>query len=266
MRLVLWSGMVLLLLLSCGSESQSTDRAYTEVDHTYAAYADLLDRHLLGTRVDYAALKANRSVLDSLITDLEMADLREATLEQKLAFYINAYNLITLRSVIDAYPVESIKDIDGVFDEQEWRVSGQLVTLDELEHEIIRKQFDEPRIHVAVNCASIGCPPLAPEPYRAPTLDSQLTEQSVFFAGSSDYNRLHPERARAELSKIFEWFGEDFIPQYQTDTTQDHLSEKENASLHFILLQHPDSSPKLWEPEYAVSYLEYNWALNDTTR
>ena len=132
--------------------------------------------------------------------------------EEKLAFYINAYNIFSLKKVIDNWPVESIKDV-GNFFRPVWKrdagsIGGERVSLDHLEHEILRP-MGEPRIHFAIVCASISCPDLLREPYRAAQLDLQLKEQVRGFL-DNEKKGLSLEGSKLKVSKIFSWFKEDF--------------------------------------------------------
>lgn len=253
-----------LILAACGGQEARTDVELRPYDFTYQSYATILSEFVVGERIDYASLKEMRAPLDTLVESLASADLTTATVEQQLAFYINAYNILTLRSIVDAYPVESIKDIDGVWDKTRWTVGGDKLTLNDIEHEVLRKKFDEPRIHVAVNCASIGCPPLLDTPYYPDSLDAQLEFSSRRFASSSTHSRIDLEDGEVKLSAIFDWFGDDFVKRYYDANSFPGVSKNENAALNF-LSQHLDSmsvgSNK--NSKYDIGYIDYNWSLND---
>ncbi len=128
--------------------------------------------------MDYSALKRSRTALDAVVAAFAEPTAEQErgwTRDQRLAYWINAYNLFTLRAIVDHYPIRSalftlqprnsIRQIDGVWTTLTWRAAGRTVTLDDIEHRILRPEFKEPRVHFAVNCASVGCPPLAAEPY-----------------------------------------------------------------------------------------------------
>jgi len=265
MKIIIYVGITALLLPGCGGEQAQPEINAAVFDHEYSSYGRILGEFVFDGRVDYAGLLTQRSPLDSLVGRIGGANFTEATDEQKLAFYINAYNILTLRSIIDAYPVESIKDIDGVWDKKKWLVAHQQVTLNELEHEILRKQFSEPRIHLAINCASIGCPPLAVVPYLADSLEVQLERVSRAFAESPNYTRLNAETKTAVLSSIFDWFGEDFIEQYYQSERFTHVGKKANAALGFIFAHLPDAvRDSLGKIDFTVTYLDYDWDLNRT--
>jgi hypothetical protein len=264
MRTLLKVVVPLLIILGCSDGGNGAGKQAQPIDHTYADYARLLNKYVSDGLVDYARMKADRGLIDSLIDDLASADLSGASSDQQLAFYINAYNLITLRSIVDHYPVESIKDIDGVWDDTKWELAGGRLTLNDIEHEILRKEFNEPRIHVAIVCASTSCPPLVSHPYLPDKLNLQLPEAARNFVMSSDYNKLDPDEGSAEISSIFDWFGDDFIDGYYDKNYFPSLSKKENAVLNFLIAQFPEPQrEKLLTASYKISYLDYDWSLND---
>ncbi len=250
--------------LGCAAQETRQDIALRPYDFAYQSYARLLQEQVRDGLVNYDGIKRSRAQLDSLVSDLEHADLTAATPDQRLAFYCNAYNILTLRSIVDAYPVNSIKDIDGVWDKQVWLVAGEQLTLNGIEHQILRKEFREPRIHVAINCASIGCPPLLDVPYYPDHLDSLLTVSARRFAASSEHNRIDSVKQVARLSAVFDWFGEDFESQYYEPGKFSDLDKKKSAALNFVIRHLPgEVAAKVSNSRYAVEYLEYDWTLND---
>ncbi len=135
-----------------------------------------------------------------------------ATQEERLAFYINAYNILAMKMVADHWPLKSIKDVGSLFSPV-WKkpagtIDGKEVTLDQIEHKILRP-MGEPRIHMAIVCASISCPDLRNEPFTAAQLDAQLDDQSATFL-NNPAKGVHLTGNKAEVTKIFDWFGEDF--------------------------------------------------------
>ena len=200
----------------------------TSFDHSYQAYGDVLRTHVIGTRVDYASLKRNRGTLDAVVNMLGRVtqdELAHWTPEHQIAYWINAYNAFTLQAIVDHYPIQnhwfslftftprnSIKQIDGVWTELRWRAAGADMTLDDIEHETLRVKYDEPRIHFAVNCASVSCPPLRREPYVADRLERQLILATRDYL-ASDLG-LQVDGSRLRVSSIFKWYGQDFISGY----------------------------------------------------
>jgi hypothetical protein len=236
-------------------------------DHQYPEYAELLQRHVDEAGwVDYGGLIADSALLRraaDALADLPEDSLEQFTREQELALWINAYNLLTLKSVAEAYPVESIKDIDGVWDKRRFRIGNRRVTLDEIEHKILRQEFDEPRIHFAIVCASISCPALQREPYLDTLLRTQLRDATMRFLTDSTRNRFSPQLLEAELSQIFDWFVSDFKRAYASTIPADQPREI-RAVLNFIAEVLPDSVGRyLREEGVTVSLLEYDWGLNN---
>lgn len=175
------------------------------------------------------------------------------TREEKLAFWINVYNIMAAKMVLDHYPLESIKDAGGLFDPV-WKkvvgkVGGKDVTLHQIEHEILRK-MGEPRIHVAIVCASVSCPDIRPEAYTAELLDSQLTDQMQKFLQNRGKGMKVEGGDSVRLSSIFKWFSEDF--------------ESKGGVLKFIAPYAPKAQQGLLrKSDVDISYLDYNWNLNN---
>lgn len=240
-----------------------------------AGYADLLRRYVRGSRVDYRALLAGRSALDAVVRGLATPDraaLEAWPRERQLAFWINAYNVFTLRAIVDHYPIRaswlslsprnSIRQIDGVWTRLQWQAAGRTVTLDDIEHRIIRPTFREPLIHFAVNCASVSCPPLAAEPYREPTLVQQLEASARRYLASPLGATIDGETIR--VSSIFKWYGEDFVERFQGVGTGGR-SAPERAVLGVLSRYGPTAMQAVVRSGRArVAYLPYDWSLNDT--
>lgn len=185
------------------------------------AYEKLLQRHLApgeldGVKlmlVDYPAIVRDENYQEALKQLAQFDPAQLQTREQKLAFYINAYNLLAIKVVLDHWPVASIRDAGNwlfpVWKKEAGIVAGETVTLHQIEHEILRP-MGEPRIHMAIVCASVSCPDLRAEVYQAEKLDSQLNEQSRHFLANPKKG-LYLQKGSAHVSKIFDWFEEDFI-------------------------------------------------------
>jgi hypothetical protein len=228
-------------------------------------------------RVDYAALKADRSRLDRAVGELASAAARDEprwSREQRMAFWINAYNVFTLRAIVDHYPIRagwltlyprnSIRQIDGVWTDLKWQAAGRTVTLDDIEHRILRPAFKDARIHFAVNCASISCPPLAAEPYRPQTLDAQLDDAARRFLASSEGLRLDGDTLR--VSSIFKWFGDDFVERY-APVVSGSRDAAERAILGAIVKYGPPGAAERGRTgRPAIRHLNYDWSLNDVQR
>ena len=252
----------------------ASDAAQEKFDQNYSSYSYLLNAHVRGSRIDYTSLIKNRPLLDSVAEEFSLVskeELESWPLKQQLAYWINAYNLFTLHAIVDHYPIKgnwfswhprnSIRQIDGVWDELLWPAGGQKVTLDQIEHEILRPIFKEPRIHFAINCASISCPPLTTQPYSAVHLDTQLDTAARNYLATP--HGLKVNDSTLTVTSIFDWYGDDFIQQF-ADLGPDNYSEKERAVLAVITKYGPPSAVALAKSGVAkLAYLDYDWSLND---
>lgn len=216
--------------------------------------------------VDYPALQANSQGLKDFIARLGAIspDTYAAWSEnEKIAFLINAYNAITLESIINQHPLKgSIKDIFGVWNFKKHTVIGRSLTLDNIEHGILRKDFQEPRIHAALVCAAISCPPLRQEPYTGETLDQQLEGQVRKWLSSPKGLQIDRTQNRVAISSIFDWFGEDWKTEYAIKGKFTG-NVKERSVLNFISnYVSPEDKGYLEQGNYKLNYLNYDWSLN----
>lgn len=204
--------------------------------------------------VNYQAL-GNDPLYRTVIADLEKAPVEGFnTQEEKLAFWINAYNIMVVKMVLDHYPLKSIKNVGGLFSSV-WKlnagtVGGKARTLNEIEHDILRK-MGEPRIHVAIVCASLSCPDIRPEAYISERLHEQLDDQmKAFLANPQKGLQVEESNQRLYLSPIFKWFAGDF--------------EAKGGVRSFLVKYVPERlSAYLKMDTFRLSYLDYNWNLNE---
>ncbi|WP_019506397.1 DUF547 domain-containing protein [Pleurocapsa sp. PCC 7319] len=233
----------------------------------YHDYAEVLQSYVDERGlVNYEGLKADRQQLDRFNKSLG-----KVTPEQynswnepdKIAFLINAYNAFTLQSIIDQDPLkDSIRDIPGVWKKRTFTLAGEQKTLDNIEHDILRKDFNEPRLHVALVCAAKSCPPLRNEPYLPEQLDAQLEDQTAQFVASPHGFRLEQQAQKVYLSSIFKWYGKDFEETYGIDDQFDG-NAKQRAVLNYLSTQlNPEARQYLENGDYQVEYLDYDWSLN----
>ncbi len=254
-----------------------------EFDQSYSAYDDLLNRYVKDELVNYQGFIDSRAEFEIFLKtlgDVDESDFETWTEEQKLAFWINAYNAFTIKAIIDHYPIKrsfslvgifyapsnSILQIKGVWTKLQFRAVGRMVTLDEIEHQILRKKFNEPRIHMAIVCASISCPDLSNEAYVPEMLEEQLTQASFNFVNNPEKGVFVNENdGRVKLSKIFKWFGDDFIPTYGKEKLFNNYSLKENAVLNFAAdyIKPEQRKDYLMSNKLKISYLKYDWHLNE---
>ncbi|KJD31564.1 hypothetical protein PK35_14255 [Tamlana nanhaiensis] len=215
---------------------------------THDQWDTLLKRHVsTDGKVNYKGFKTDYVKLLSYIKSLQATYNAEAFQEfnsnQKLAFWINAYNAFTIDLILRHYPVKSIKDIKNPWEARYWKLGETWINLNEIEHTILRK-MNEPRIHFAIVCASVSCPKLLNEAFKADSLNAQLTKATNAFLNDSTKNQITSNELK--LSKIFKWFAKDF----KTNNTDliDFLNTYSEVQI---------------TPHVKKSYLEYNWSLNE---
>jgi len=245
------------------------------LDHQHKAWTALLKRHVVlqgggsASQLRYAGMAADRALLKAYLDTLSAvsaASFADFSKAQQMAFLINAYNAFTVELILTRYPkLASIRDLGSLL-QNPWKpkfiaLLGTQMSLDGIEHETlrVRGRYDDPRIHFAVNCASIGCPMLREEAFVAERLDAQLEEQSRRFMSDRSRNRYNPASGKLELSKIFDWYGDDF-----------KLGHMGIASLAAFAARHADllaetpaERDKLRGLAVEVSFLDYDWKLND---
>ncbi|WP_170785149.1 DUF547 domain-containing protein [Ruegeria lacuscaerulensis] len=207
-------------------------------------------------RMAYGQVSADdKARLDGYIEDLQAVDPAALTRDQQLAYWINMYNAVTVDVILENYPVASIRDIkDGPLSIGPWNrpivtVAGQSLTLNEIEHRIIRPEFNEPRIHYALNCAAVGCPNLMDRAWQADTLERDFAAAEHAYINDPRGVRFN-DNGGLILSKIFIWFREDFGPN-------------EQAVLTYVrTVADPDLEARLQDVSRVSAY-SYDWALND---
>ncbi len=195
--------------------------------------------------VNYAGIKTNRTMLSQATKHFEENPPQSSwSSNQKLAFWINAYNLYTIELVVDNYPVASIKDINGgkPWDKKFINLDGRTLSLNDIENNIIRKDFNEPRIHFAVNCASISCPKLLNKAYTSGNLNTLLESQTKRFINDNAMNAISEKSA--QISNIFDWYKVDFT---KNGSVIDFLNKYVNTTIN---------------SDAKITYKDYNWNLN----
>lgn len=243
------------LLAGCLALSLSGTTALAETasfDHTHAAFDSLLKTHVRDGLVDYRALQQSPGDLDRYLDALASVSASVFdgwTESRQLAFLINLYNASTLQLIGDHYPVKSIKDIgtlfQGPWDQPAVRLWGGVITLNTLEHEIIRKRYALPEIHFALVCAARGCPSLRGEAFVADRLSEQLADQRRAFLATPGKNAVEPDRKRVRLSPIFKWYAGDFAKS--AGSVLGYLK------LHGLAV----------DESFSIAYTTYDWTLNE---
>ena len=243
---------LLLLFVSCFRIASDIAQS---APPNHSALTALLQKHVDEQGlVNYKALQSDRKLLQNYLQSLsKTVPAKNWSKEEKLAYWINAYNAFTLELILEHYPLTSIKDIGASikipFVNTPWQIDfiqigEEKFNLDDIEHGIIRKEFNEPRIHFALVCAAVSCPKLRNEAYEADRLESQLQDQALSFILDKKLNDVSSDPI--QLSKLFQWFSGDF--KKESKNIIDYLNT--------IL---PEPLPK----NTKISYKEYYWELNE---
>jgi hypothetical protein len=237
---------------SCGISELGQNNSHPP---SHQLFDELLKKHVTPKgMVNYKGFIQDKTKLEKYLDLLSnnAPDRKTWSKNEQLAYWINAYNAFTIKLIVDNYPVKSIKDLDPkvsiplvntVWHIKFFKIGGQDASLDEIEHKILRKEFEEPRIHFAINCASISCPKLLNEAFRSDIIDYQLDKVAKSFINDPSQNKITPNKI--EISQIFSWFKGDFT---------------KNGSLIDYLNQY--SSVKI-SSNAKISHLNYDWSLNE---
>lgn len=233
----------LLFLCVLGALGGSASAA---VDH--APFDAILKDVVQDERVDYAKVKSDHAAaLEKYLDALAAADPAGMSRDEQLAYYINLYNATMIKAVVDRGGAAAFKPSDGdyaVFKDKIVRLREGTISLNDLENDIVRKRFNDARIHAALNCAALSCPPILPRAYAAADLNQTLDENVRRWLSDPARNQVDRKARKLRLSRIFDWYAPDF-------------GGKEKAAAWV--------AEKLGEPSlaaYAVEYLEYDWTLN----
>ncbi len=249
--------------------------AFAQFDHSHKAWDDLLKKHVKYTqggnasKLDYAAFAKDRAALKSVLdaySKVPRADFDKWAKPQQQAFLINAYNAYTVELILTKYPdLKSIRDL-GSFVSKPWSkkfftLFGQESYLDYIEHEVLRKDgvYDDPRVHVAVVCASIGCPMLRNEAFTAANLEASLDDGMKRFLSDRTRNRYNAQAKKLEISKIFDWYGKDFEKGHKGFSSVKATMAKYADQL----ADAPADRAAVRDQKADVAFLDYDWSLND---
>jgi Protein of unknown function, DUF547 len=240
---------------------QISNLAAAEFDPSHKSLDAVLKQYVKNGRVHYSELKGHRQALDTYldqVASVPEAEFKQWNEQQQLAFLINVYNAFTLRLIVDHYPVKSIKDtgtlLHGPWEQPIVQLFGTTTTLDFIEHTLLRKNYNEPRIHLAIVCAAKSCPPLRNEAYQAGRLEEQLNDQGREFLADPSKNRVDLAGRVVYLSPIFKWYAGDF-------------DKKSGSVLNFLKPFWSASVRKeLDKAEFKVRFTEYDWSLNEASQ
>ena len=232
----------LIVLGVCGLLYTSSVEAVAE----NTLYADLLQQYVNNGVVDYQGFKGDEAKLDQYLEILAQVDPQALSRDERFAFYVNAYNAWTIKLILSRYPnLQSIKELGGLlrspWEKELARIDGKILTLDNIEHDILRPQFKDSRVHFAINCASKGCPPLLGEPFTGARLNQQLDGVAKAFINNPQRNRL--DNNVLYVSKIFKWFAADFgndiagyFKRYADDSMKMELERRSAIKIKYLVL------------------------------
>jgi hypothetical protein len=228
----------LLLCFSLGIFCSSAQDLGTFFNQTDA----FLKKHVKNGKVDYNAISKNSSELNTIVENASKVKIKVSDAKKYQAFWINVYNLAVIKGLVENYPTKSPLDDKGFFDKTKYYLAGQKVTLNEIENELLRAKFKDPRFHFVLVCGALGCPPLISEAYFPETLDQQLTEQTRK-AINGDFIKV--SKKNVQVSEIMKWYKEDFTMNgtSEIDFINQYRTEKISAKAK-------------------ISYFPYNWTIN----
>lgn len=243
----------LLIPLFLAMITTTLGQEFTSKPFSHAIWDQLLNKHVKADgKVDYSGFIEDSIPFNDYLKLLSASHPNNLhwSEAERLAYWINAYNAFTVKLIVDNYPIKSIKDIkwgipmvNTVWDIKFIEIEGEKYDLNNIEHSVLRKEFDEPRIHFAINCASVSCPNLRPEAFTAGELEYQLTDQAKKFLSDKTKNIIAKDKV--QVSRIFQWFRGDFTSQGSLiDFLNKYSSVKINSNAD-------------------IDYLEYNWDLNN---
>ncbi len=247
--------MVLVLVLIIGHSMMDTVSA-SERDDPGSIFDAILGRYVSADGfVNYKGLKEDKE-FERYIEYLSNTDPDTLPSDKdRLAFWINAYNAFVLKGVLEEYPIKSVRDVGWIphsfFKRKKFDTKHGKITLQVLENEKLREAFREPRIHFVINCASMSCPKLITETYRAEKLEQQLEAQAISFINNKSKNYLDKENGVLYISSIFKWYEGDFI------------KKGEKIAEYVARYLSPDDAEFVRNNEVTIKYLDYDWGLNE---
>jgi hypothetical protein len=229
--------LILLVILSTAIQAQDLTSFFSKADTFFAT-------HVRNGKVDYDNIHKNQEKLNELLTIAKGVSITDSDVNNYQAFWINAYNISVIKGIVDNYPTKSPLDNTGFFDKTRYSLSDKQITLNDIEHKLLRAKFKDARFHFVLVCGAIGCPPLISKAYLPSTLDAQL-EQQTKLAINGDFLKVNTKNKRVEASEILKWYKEDFTKNgtNEIDFINKYRTKKvsENSK---------------------ISYFTYNWSLN----
>ncbi len=238
-RLNIFLGLILLLSFDHYAQSSNNEAAFFKnANHFF-------EQNVANGLVKYKAIKASPKALNALVKQIANFDLKSKSKQEIKAFYINAYNILTINEIVKNYPIRSPKAIPGLWDKKKHSVSGQSLTLNDIENVKLRKQYKDPRLHFVLVCAAKGCPEIVNFAYISSKLELQLTRQTRKNINNPRFIRINDKTKVVSISEIFQWYKDDFASN--NDTYKDYITR-------FSLMNIEG---------YTFNFYKYDWTLND---
>jgi len=252
-----WFNRHVILAALFGPQATTLTETYSDrvsgSDFDHSAFDALLARHVDGDGwVDYDGLQADAAALDGYIEAIAQAPLDTLGRDARLALLLNAYNAFTLQLILEHYPIAGIRSVPSAerWDAVRWKIGGQTWSLTQIEHEQIRANFSEARIHFALVCAAVGCPPLRNEAFTAERLETQLQEQTEYVHGHPTWFDFDPESNVVRLTQLYLWYGGDF-------------EQVAGGALEFAARYSPElKAATASGATPRIVWIEYDWSLN----
>ena len=224
-------------LITFSATAQDLDFFFTQTN-------SFLEKHVANGKVDYTTIKKNQSELDELLKIADGIAVKVTDANNYKSFWINAYNISVIKGIIDNYPTKSPLDTSGFFDRTTYNLAGKEITLNDIEHKLLRAKFKDARFHFVLVCGAIGCPPLINEAYMPNKVEAQLESQTIK-ALNGNFLKVNTKKKKVEASEIMKWYKEDF--------TMDGITE-----IEFINKYRTEKIPS----NFKLTYFTYNWNLN----
>ncbi|HEX9971001.1 MAG TPA: DUF547 domain-containing protein [bacterium] len=246
----------------------------------HGIFDQILQKYVKDGLVDYQSLKKNQNDLTAYLNQLEQVkpdEFQQWSKAEQKAFWINAYNAITIEGILRNYPIQwdgmiararfpqnSIRQIGGFWDKVFVKIMGKDLTLNDIEHKILRKEFDDPRIHFAIVCASIGCPILESRAFFADNLEHRLEQSTRNFITNPEKVRLGQKENVLFLSAIFDWYKEDFSVSVEKLKRFENYSQAEQGIIEFVINYFPEVEQNyIVRNQPKIKYFDYDWSLNE---
>ena len=231
---------ILLIVISqaYNSQAQSLESFFSKSDKFFNTF-------VINDNVDYDLLQSNPAPLYEILNIGAEVDLGNTSLNNYKAFWVNSYNLLVIKGILDSYPVKTVLDIDGFFTTKTYKVAQEFITLKNIEKQKLKLFLKDPFLNFVLVCGAHGCPPLIDRAYLPESIDNQLLDQTAKSINNPKFIRIDEKTKTVQVSEIFSWYKEDFV-------------DKEGKIIDFINKFRTDKI----NDDYKISYYKYNWSLN----